>query len=162
MSTKAKKDIKILVVDNNRQLTDTIVEMLSRSGYSATGAYGGMDGVKRFQEGDFQLVLTDLKMPDVDGMDVIKTVRGIDNRVPVIMITGYGTVKKAVEAIKSGAYDFIEKPVDREKLEIIVERALERHNLFKQIGVFRGLTLALTISIPFWLILGIVLAKVWK
>ena len=162
MSTKAKKDIKILVVDNNRQLTDTIVEMLSRSGYSATGAYGGMDGVKRFQEGDFQLVLTDLKMPDVDGMDVIKTVRGIDNRVPVIMITGYGTVKKAVEAIKSGAYDFIEKPVDREKLEIIVERALERHSLFKQLGVFRGLTLALTISIPFWLILGIVLAKVWK
>ena len=157
-----KKDIKILVVDNNRQLTDAIVEMLSRSGYLASGAYGGMEGIKRFQEGDFQLVVTDLKMPDVDGMDVIKTVRGIDNRVPVIMITGYGTVKKAVEAIKSGAYDFIEKPVDREKLEIIVERALERHTLFRQIGVFRGLTLALTISIPFWLILGIILARVWK
>jgi DNA-binding NtrC family response regulator len=162
MGSKNKKDVKILVVDNNRQLTDAIVEMLSRCGYSATGAYGGMEGVKRFQEGDFQVVVTDLMMPDVDGMDLLKTVKGIDNKASVVMITGYGTVKKAVEAIKNGAYDFIEKPVDREKLEIVVERALERHGLFRQLGVFRGLTLALTISIPFWLLLGIVLAKVWK
>jgi len=62
-------------------------------------------------------VITDLKMPEVDGMDLLKTVKGIDAKVPVIVITGYGTVKKAVEAIKIGAYDFIEKPVDREKLE---------------------------------------------
>ena len=157
-----KKDIKILVVDNNRQLTDAIVEMLSRSGYLASGAYGGMEGIKRFQEGDFQLVVTDLKMPDVDGMDLLKTVKGIVAKVPVIVITGYGTVQRAVEAVKSGAYDFIEKPVDRGKLEIIVERALERHTLFRKIGVFRGLTLALTISIPFWLIVGIILARVWK
>ena len=99
MSVRDKKDVKILVVDNNRQLTDTIVEMLSRSGYSATGAYGGMEGVKRFQEGDFQLVITDLMMPDVDGMDLLKTVKGIDSKVSVVMITGYGTVAKAVEAI---------------------------------------------------------------
>jgi len=120
--------------------------------------YGGMEGVKRFQEGCFQLVVTDLKMPDVDGMDLLKTVKGIDNRVPVVIVTGYGTIRKAVEAIKCRAYDFIEKPVEREKLTLVVERALERHNLFRQLGVFRGLT----ISIPFWLILGIVLAKVWK
>jgi|APSaa5957512622_1039677.scaffolds.fasta_scaffold140788_2 DNA-binding NtrC family response regulator len=162
MGSKNKKDVNILVVDNNRQLTDTIVEMLSRSGYSVTGAYGGMEGVKRFQEGEFQVVVTDLMMPDVDGMDLLKTVKGIDNKVSVVMITGYGTVKKAVEAIKNGAYDFIEKPVDREKLEMTVERALERHSLFRQLGVFRGLTLALTISIPFWLLLGIILAGVWK
>jgi len=162
MGNRDRKDLKILVVDDNRQLTDTIVEMLARDGFSATGAYGGMEGVKRFQEGCFQLVVTDLKMPDVDGMDLLKTVKGIDNRVPVVIVTGYGTIRKAVEAIKCGAYDFIEKPVEREKLTLVVERALERHNLFRQLGVFRGLTLALTISIPFWLILGIVLAKVWK
>ena len=162
MGIKNEKDVQILVVDNNRQLTDTIVEMLTRCGYSASGAYGGMEGIKRFQEGDFQLVVTDLKMPGVDGMDLLKAVKGIDGRVPVVIITGYGTVKKAVEAIKTGAYDFIEKPVEREKLEIVVARALERHSLFRQLGVFRGLTLALTISIPFWLILGIILAGVWK
>ena len=90
-----------------------------------------MEGVKRFQEGDFQLVITDLMMAEVDGMDLLKTVKGIAARVPVIVITGYGTVKEAVEAIKIGAYDFIEKPVERDKLELIVERALERHTLFR-------------------------------
>ena len=162
MGSKDKKDVKILVVDDQRRVADTVVEIVSRAGYSATPAYGGMEAVKRFQEGDYQLVITDLKMPEVDGMDLLKTVKGIDAKVPVIVITGYGTVKKAVEAIKIGAYDFIEKPVDREKLELTVERALERHFLFKQLGFFRGFTLALMISIPFWLILGIVLAKVWK
>ena len=154
--------MKILVVDDQQRVADTVVEIMSRAGYSATAAYGGMAAVKRFQEGNYQLVITDLKMPEVNGMDLLKTIKGIDAKVPVIVVTGYGTIKKAVEAIKIGAYDFIEKPVERKNLELIVERALERHNLFKQLGVFRGLTLALTISIPFWLILGIILAGVWK
>jgi len=157
-----KRDIKILVVDDQQQVADTVVEIMSRAGYSATAAYGGMEAVKRFQEGDYQLVITDLKMPEVNGMDLLKTIKGIDAKVPVIVVTGYGTVKKAVEAIKIGAYDFIEKPVDRDKLELIVERALERYDLSKQLSVFKGLTLALLISIPFWLILGIVLVLLWR
>ena len=162
MSTKDKKDVNILVVDDQQKVADKIVEIMFRAGYSATAVYGGMEAVKRFQEGDYHLVITDLKMPEVDGIDLLKTVKGIDAKVQVIVITGYGTIKKAVEAIKIGAYDFIEKPIEREKLELIVERAMERYSLFRQIGVFRGLTLALIISIPFWLILGIILTKVWK
>ena len=157
-----KRDMKILVVDDQQQVANTVVEIMSRAGYSATAAYGGMEAVKRFQEGDYQLVITDLKMPEVNGMDLLKTIKGIDAKVPVIVVTGYGTVKKAVEAIKIGAYDFIEKPVDRDKLELIVERALERYDLSKQLSVFKGLTLALLISIPFWLILGIVLVLLWR
>ena len=157
-----KRDIKILVVDDQQQVADAVVEIMSRAGYSATAAYGGMEAVKRFQEGDYQLVITDLKMPEVNGMDLLKTIKGIDAKVPVIVVTGYGTVKKAVEAIKIGAYDFIEKPVDRDKLELIVKRALERYDLSKQLRVFKGLTLALFISIPFWLILGIVLVLLWR
>ena len=157
-----KRDIKILVVDDQHHVADTVVEIMSRAGYSATAAYGGMEAVKRFQEGDYQLVITDLKMPEVNGMDLLKTIKGIDAKVPVIVVTGYGTVKKAVEAIKIGAYDFIEKPVDRDKLELIVKRALERYDLSKQLRVFKGLTLALFISIPFWLILGVVLVLLWR
>lgn len=162
MGEKNKSDIHILVVDDQPEVADTVVEIMTRAGYSAAAAYSGMEAVRRFQEGIFQLVITDLKMPEINGMDLLMTVKEIDGRIPVIVVTGYGTIQKAVEAIKNGAYDFIEKPVDRDKLILIVERALERHSLFKQLGVFRGLTLALTISIPFWLILGIVLAKVWK
>ena len=162
MSAKERKDINILVVDDQRKVADTVSEIMSRAGYSATAVYSGREAVERFEEKKIQLVITDLKMPEVDGMDLLKTIKGIDAKVPVIVVTGYGTVKKAVEAIKNGAYDFVEKPVDRDKLELIVERALERHTLFRQVGVFRGLTLALMVSIPFWLILGIVLTTAWK
>ena len=131
-------------------------------GYQATAAYGGREGLVSFERGDFQLVITDLMMPEMDGMELLEAVKRLDSRVVVMVITGYGTIESAVEAIKKGAYDFIPKPFKMEELEVIVSRALERHTLFRQLGVFRGLTLALLISIPFWLILGIILALVWK
>lgn len=74
------------------------------------------------------------------------------------MVTGYGSIDTAVTAIKEGAYDFISKPFDLKALEIIVSRAMERHTLFRRLGMFRGLTLAMIISVPVWLALGIVLA----
>ena len=80
-------------------------------------------------------------------------------RTVVLMIDGQGTIETAVAAIKAGAYDFITKPVDLKTMEVIVNRALERHHLFRKLSIFRGLTLALLISVPIWLILGIILAK---
>ena len=153
-----KEDPNILVVDDDKGLADTLVEYLSLLGYSATAAYGGREALSRFQEGDFQIVITDLMMPEMDGMELLKTVTMLDSRAIVMVITGYGTIESAVQAIKNGAYDFIKKPVKLEELAIIVKRAIERHSLFKQIGLFRGLTLALIVSVPLWLFLGIVLA----
>jgi len=157
-----KKEANILVVDDDKVLADNLVEYLSKFGYSATAAYGGREALAKFEQGDFQLVITDLKMPEMDGIELLDAVKKLDSRVMVMVITGYSTIESAVTAIKKGAYDFIPKPFQMEELEIIVKRALERHTLFRQLGIFRGLTLALIISIPFWLILGIVLALVWK
>jgi DNA-binding NtrC family response regulator len=157
-----KKEAKILVVDDDKALADDLAEYLTKLGYQAAAAYGGREALSRFEQGDFQVVITDLKMPEVDGMELLEAVKALDRRVVVTVITGYGTIESAVEAIKKGAYDFIPKPFQMEELEIIVKRALERHTLFRQLGVFRGLTLALIISVPFWLILGIVLALIWK
>ncbi len=157
-----KKDAKILVVDDDKQLADNLVDYLSQLGYQAAAAYGGRDGLNRFDEGDFQLVITDLKMPEMDGMELLESVKALDRRVVIIVITGYGTIESAVEAIKKGAYDFIPKPFKMEELEVIVNRALERHTLLSQLGLFRGISLALLISIPLWLVLGILLALVWK
>ena len=157
-----KKEAKILVVDDDKTLADNLVEYLSELGYQASPAYGGREGLSMFEQGDFQLVITDLKMPDMDGMELLDAVKALDSRAVVMVITGYGTIESAVEAIKKGAYDYIPKPLKMDELEVIVNRALERHTLFRQLGVFRGLTLALIISVPFWLILGIVLALVWK
>ena len=155
-----KNDINILVVEDDRAVAENLVEYLSGLGYSATAAYGGVEGLRRFGEGDYQLVITDLKMPELDGMDLLQAVRKLDNRVIVIVISGYGTIESAVKAIKNGAYDFIPKPFKPEELDVIINRALERHTLFKQLGIFRGLTLALIISVPFWLALGIILTIV--
>ena len=157
-----KNDAHILVVDDDKRLADDLVMYLSKFDYQATPAYGGREGLDKFEQGDFQLVITDLKMPDMDGMELMEAVKALDSKVTVVVITGYGTIESAVEALKKGAYDFIPKPFNLEELELIVNRALERHTLFRQLGIFRGLTLALIVSVPFWLILGIVLALVWK
>lgn len=156
-----KKDAQILVVDDDKELADNLVEYLSGLSYSATAAYGGRDALRRFEQGDFQLVITDLKMPEVDGMKLLEEVKALDSRAIVMVITGYGTIESGVKAIRSGAYDFIPKPFKMEELEVIVSRALERHTLLRRLGFFRRLIFALLISIPVWLILGIVLALVW-
>jgi DNA-binding NtrC family response regulator len=157
-----KKDAKILVVDDDKALADNLVEYLSKLGYQAAPAYGGREALTMFEQGDFQLVITDLKMPEMDGMELLEAVKALDRRVVVMVITGYGTIESAVAALKKGAYDYIPKPFQMDELEVIVNRALERHTIFRQLGVFRGLTLALIISVPFWLVLGIILALVWK
>lgn len=162
MKDSGRKDAKILVVDDDREVADMVKDFLSDLGYSVTKAYGGREALARFQEGDFQLVITDLKMPEIDGVELLETIKKIDNKVAFIVVTGYGTIESAVKAIKAGAYDFIEKPLRMEQLRIIVERALERYSLARQLGIFKGLTLALLVSIPLWLVLGIVLVLLWR
>ena len=157
-----KQDVRILVVDDDKELADVLVESLSDLGYLAEAAYGGREALNRFESGAFQLVITDLKMPDMDGMALLDAVKARDTQAVVMVISGYGTIESAVKAIKNGAYDFIPKPIKMAELEVIIDRALERRKLFKQLGVFRGLTLALIISVPVWLILGIVIAMLWK
>lgn len=124
-----KKEAKILVVDDDKRLAGDMVECLTKFGYQAAAAYGGREALARFEQGDFQLVITDLKMPEMDGMELLDTVKKLDSRVTVMVITGYGTVEPAVAAIKKGAYDYIPKSFKMDELEVIVNRALERHTL---------------------------------
>ena len=157
-----KHEAKILVVDDDRNLADNLVEYLGRLGYQAVAAYGGREAVDKFGKEPFHLVITDLMMPEVSGLEVLEAVKALDSRVIVLVITGYGTIQSAVTAIKDGAYDFVPKPFKMNELEVIISRALERHTLFKQLGVFKGLSIGLMISVPFWMILGIVVAVAWK
>ncbi len=160
MDLKTDKNIRILVIDDDQQLADMLVEFLVKQGYQAFAAYNGREGMVQFEQGDFQLVILDLKLPDMDGLEVLESIKAVDSRAVVLIITGYGTIESSVTAVKKGAYDFIPKPINLESLEQIISRALEKHTLFKQLGIFRGLTLALIISVPVWLILGIILAKI--
>jgi len=157
-----EKEGRILVVDDDKELADTLVEYLTKLGYQATPAYGGKEALITFEQGGFRVIIADLKMPEMDGMKLLEEVRKLDSKATVIIVTGYGSIESAVEAIKCGAYDFITKPFEMEVMRAIVNRAMERHSILRKLHVFRGLSLALIISVPLWLLLGVFLALVWK
>jgi DNA-binding NtrC family response regulator len=153
------KETRILIVDDDPEFADSLAEHMSGLGHSVKVAYDGQEGLDRFRAGAFHIVLTDLQMPGMDGMALLHEIKRLENRCVVVLITGFGTVKSAVEAIKEGAYDFITKPVKLDEVDVVVNRALEKRHLVKQLDFFRGLTLAVIISVPLWLVLGIILAS---
>ena len=85
-----KRDARILVMDDEKQAADMLVDYLSNLGYQTVAAYSGYDALSKFKDRDFQLIITDLKMPDMDGMGLLEVVKGWDKRAMVIVITGYG------------------------------------------------------------------------
>ncbi|MEJ2673153.1 MAG: response regulator [Deltaproteobacteria bacterium] len=117
---------KILVVDdepNMLRLLKTI--LMDKTGYEVTTTNNPLEVSKLLQENHYDLVITDLKMPLVDGIDLIGIVKDIDALMPIIVITAYGTIETAEEAIQKGAYDFITKPFRKETILITIKRALE-------------------------------------
>jgi DNA-binding NtrC family response regulator len=117
---------RILVVDdepNMLRLLKTI--LMDKTGYEVTTTNNPLEVNKMLQEDHFDLVITDLKMPLVDGIDLIGIVRTFDATMPIIVITAYGTIETAEEAIQKGAYDFITKPFRKETILITIKRALE-------------------------------------
>ncbi|MFO0842442.1 MAG: sigma-54 dependent transcriptional regulator [Gemmataceae bacterium] len=117
--------IKVLVIDDDRNLAKAIEESLERVGCDCTVANSGTEGTRRLDEEDWDVVLTDLKMPDMDGLTVLRKAREAVPDAEVVMITGFGDVKTAVEAIKQGAANYLTKPVDIAELRAIVQKASE-------------------------------------
>jgi DNA-binding NtrC family response regulator len=113
---------KILVADDEQNLRRVLVAMLRRDGHDVVQAASGIEAIERLSEVD--VVITDLRMPGADGMDVLRTAARTFPQVPVIMITAYGSVGQAVEAIKAGAFDYIEKPFEQDSIRTIVEKAI--------------------------------------
>lgn len=120
---------RILIIDDDEIVRKSCEKVLSPEGYITVTAGSGREGLKLLSKKPFDLVLTDLRMPDMDGIEVLKRVKEGWPDVEVIIITGYGTVKSAIEAIRYGAYDYVEKPFSPEELLNVVRRSLERRNL---------------------------------
>lgn len=120
---------KILLVDDDKSIRVTIGQALEASGFQVVAAVDGEHALAKFRADVFDLVLLDMKMPGVDGMEVLRRVKSDRPAQPVIMITGYGTVETAVEALKMGAVDYIQKPFSPEEIRSIVHRVLEREDL---------------------------------
>ena len=115
----------ILVIDDDSSLRRVLEYNLQEVGYRVAAAVSGEEGLRLFDEFSPSLVITDMKMPGMDGMQVLKAVKERAPETPVIMITAFGTVDVAVEAMKAGAYDYITKPFNRDELRLIVAKALQ-------------------------------------
>jgi DNA-binding NtrC family response regulator len=130
---------RILVVDdepNMLRLLKTI--LMDKTGYVVITTNNPLEVSKLLQEDSFDLVVTDLKMPLVDGLDLIDIVRKVDARLPIIIITAYGTTETAEEAVQKGAYDFITKPFRKETILITIKRALEWKRMQEELEALKG------------------------
>jgi len=119
----------ILIVDDEKAIRKTLTEILSFEGYTIDEAPDGEEALKCFKEKTYDVVLCDIKMPKLDGLEFLQKASEHNPDVPIIMISGHGTIETAVEAVKKGAYDFIQKPPDLNRLLITIRNAKERNNL---------------------------------
>ncbi len=122
----------ILVVDDEKNIREGLAEALSLDGHAVRVAADGTEGLKAVEEGAIDLVITDLKMPAMSGTELLKTLAGRYPGLPVIVLTGHGTIEDAVEAMRYGAFDFLTKPVNLDHLSLLAKRALERGELARK------------------------------
>src|SRR5438067_12461063 len=133
----------ILIIDDEKAIRKTLGEILSYEGYKFDEASDGEEGLKRFKEKTYDVVLCDIKMPKVDGIDFLQKAVEQNADVLIIMISGHGNIETAVEAVKKGAYDFIQKQSDLNSLLITIRNAMERNSLVNEAKKIKRMTLKL-------------------
>ena len=127
----------ILIIDDEKAIRKTLSEILSFEGYKIDEASDGEEGLKKFRERNYDVVLCDIKMPKIDGIEFLQKAGESNPDVPVIMISGHGNIETAVEAVKTGAYDYISKPPDLNRLLITIRNAMDKSNLVSEAKVLK-------------------------
>ncbi len=123
---------KILVIDDEKSIRNSLKEILEYEKHEVQDACDGMDGLKKLEADKFDVIFCDIKMPNMDGTEFLDKAMEMNVDTPIIMISGHGTIETAVEAIKKGAYDFIPKPLDLNRILITLRNALDRTTLVKE------------------------------
>lgn len=124
---------RVLVIEDDPDGRRSVVEAIEDLGLEVCSVEKGADGVERFRNGEFDLVLSDLVLPDIDGIEVLKRVSAINDRIPVIIMTAYGSVESSVKALKQGAYDYVTKPLDLDDIQSKVTRGIETARLRSEV-----------------------------
>ncbi|MEE9542427.1 MAG: sigma-54 dependent transcriptional regulator [Thermodesulfobacteriota bacterium] len=123
---------KILIVDDEKSMRDFLKIMLAKEGYDVKTFSRGEAAIKHFKENAVDLVISDIKMPGMNGVELLKELKAINEDIPVLMITAYASVDTAIDAMKSGAYDYFTKPFNNEEIKVHITRALEKRRLQKE------------------------------
>jgi len=127
----------ILIIDDEKAIRKTLAEILGYEGYKIDEASDGEEGLKKFKEKNYDLVLCDIKMPKLDGIEFLEKAKEINQDVPIIIISGHGNIETAVEAVKKGAYDYISKPPDLNRMLITLRNAMDKNNLVAETKVLK-------------------------
>ncbi len=128
---------QILVLDDKEMMRDSLQATLSRAGHEVVTFERGADALNRIMHEPFDVIVSDLKMPKMDGLTFLEEMRKITAEIPVVMMTAYATISTAVEAMRKGAFDYIQKPFDADEILLLIERALEHRHLIKENEAYR-------------------------
>src|SRR6201990_2995845 len=127
----------ILIIDDEKAIRKTLSEILSYEGYKIDEARDGEEGLKKVKEKEYDVILCDIKMPKLDGIEFLEKTKETSPDIPIIMISGHGTIETAVEAVKKGAYDYISKPPDLNRLLITIRNAMDKTSLVTETKVLK-------------------------
>lgn len=127
----------ILIVEDEKNQREILQEFLENKGYKTIGAESGEEALKKFESGIFDAILLDIKLPDISGIELLKKFREINLKIPVIMTTAYSDVDLVIEAMKSGAFHYLVKPINLDELLIIISRAIKHLNLIREIELLK-------------------------
>ena len=127
----------ILIIDDEKAIRKTLSEILSYEGYKIDEAGDGEEGFRKFREKEYDVILCDIKMPKMDGIEFLEKAKEMNPDLPIIMISGHGTIETAVEAVKKGAYDYISKPPDLNRLLITIRNAMDKTSLVAETKVLK-------------------------
>lgn len=128
---------KILVIDDERSIRNTLKDILEYEKYEVDLAEDGNKGIEKIRAAEYDIVLCDIKMPGLDGIEVLERMNALTPDTPVIMISGHGNIDTAVESIKKGAFDYIEKPLDLNRLLITIRNAMDKSNLVTETKILK-------------------------
>ena len=123
------KDYNILVIDDKATQRDVLNGYLKKKGYKIFSSSSGQEGIDIVKNNPIDIILSDFKMPDLNGIEVLEQIKKINPEISFVIVTAYGTVENAVKAMRLGAFDYISKPVDLDELDLMIDRIIEHKNL---------------------------------
>src|SRR5271167_4575542 len=122
----------LLLVEDKNELRAMLRKALERAGYTVDEAPDGTSAIQKIRSRRYLMVITDLKMPGASGLDVLRETKHADATIPVLLLTAFGSVEEAVTAMKEGAFDFLQKPVDLDHLKLLVQRAAKQQEMMRE------------------------------
>lgn len=154
MPERARNEITILVVDDDKDISDNLAGYLTKNGYSTSKAYTGQKSLELIKQHHHHIALVDLKLPDINGIELLKSFKANSPQTIIILISGYATIDAAAESIKYGAYDFLAKPFNFEELERTLRRAIEKKTQTEKLNQLKKRNIILALTLPLWALLG--------